>query len=110
MTCIKARSVEVDVDQERGQATEYGQPDGAPGRGGGQRPDPQEDGGGGQGKDAGAGVLPAGRQQAQGGVGEELAGVGGAQDGVPGQRSGGRGQHAGQNDRRLAGASQGGKR
>jgi hypothetical protein len=66
MTCIKARSVEVDVDQECGQAAEYGQPDGAPGRGGGQRPDPQEDGGGGQGKDAGAGVLPAGRQQAQG--------------------------------------------
>jgi len=92
-------SVEVHVDQERGQTAQRGQPDRAPGRGGGQRPDAEEDGGGGQGEHTRAGVLPAGRQQAQGGIGEELAGVGGAQDGVPGQRPGGGGQHAGQDDR-----------
>src|SRR5215212_3459618 len=109
MTCIKARSVEVDVDQERRQAAEQGQRDGAPGWGGGQRPDPEQHGGGGQGEHARAGVLPAGRQQAQGGVGEELGGVGGAQDRVPAKRSDGGGQRHGQDDRRLAGAGKGGE-
>src|SRR4029453_1876833 len=109
MTCIRARSVEVDVDQERGQAAQHGQPDGAPGHPGRQWPEAEEHGGGGQGKDAGAGVLPAGWQQPQGGVGEELAGMGGTQDRIPGQRSGGGGQRAGQDDGWLAGACQGGE-
>jgi hypothetical protein len=43
---ITGRSVQVDVNQERGQAAQHSQPDRASGWAGGQRPNAEQDGGG----------------------------------------------------------------
>src|SRR5262249_59498742 len=80
-------SVKVDVDEEGTGAGEKGEGRDASGRCDAEWSDAEQDAGSGQREHPGAEVLPTGREDREGRVGEELFGVGGTQDGVPADRA-----------------------
>src|SRR6266542_930430 len=104
-----ARLVQVDVDEESGEGGEQAVGGGAAG-GRGAVQQSIGDGGGGEGEDAGSGVLPADREDDEGEVGEELFAVGGMEDGVPGDRADQSSEGAGNHDVAAPAAQESGQR